>query len=281
MLITLLVTPFTMLSAADGPSKPKIIFILADDLGIGNVSCYGADNYKTPNIHKLASTGMRFSGNGVYLKNDISKGTTCQVNGQDKKLGDKYMPDLMHEHLVGFMKQHLLDPFFVYHSMSHVHGEIVATPDSAKDSKDLFGDNVAYMDKLVGKLVAELESLKLRENTLIIFIGDNGTAKGQAKSSTVRRRDLSGQKGTMFECGGLVPLIVSWPSKAPAGKVCSDLGDSTDFIPTFAELTGSKLPTKTVFDGHSIAPQLRGEVGQSREWIYNQLASMWYVREAG
>ena len=359
LLAALLVTPLTILSAAEGPRKPNIIFILADDLGIGNVSCYGADNYKTPNIDKLANTGirftngytaslcgpsramimsgryafrngssnqdacgrlpteeivlpklfksagyvsssigkwgqlpggpgdhgfddyLRFNGSGVYWKDGTNKGTTYQVNGQDKKLADKYMPDLLHEHLVGFIKQHQQDPFFVYYSMSHVHGDIVATPDSAKASKDLFGDNVAYMDKLVGKLVAELESLKLRDNTLIIFMGDNGTAKGQAKNSTVRGRDLSGQKGTMLECGGLVPLIVNWPGKAPAGKVCSDVVDSTDFIPTFAELTGGKLPAKTIFDGHSIAPQLRGEVGLPREWIYNQLASMWYVREAG
>src|SRR5512133_6325 len=43
------------------PSKPNIIFILADDLGIGDVGCYGADNYKTPNIDRLASIGMRFT----------------------------------------------------------------------------------------------------------------------------------------------------------------------------------------------------------------------------
>ena len=359
LLFALLFMPLTKLAAADGLRKPNIIFILADDLGIGNVSCYGADNYKTPNIDQLARTGMRFTngytaslcgpsralimsgryafrngssnqdacgrlpteeirlpkllksagyscssigkwgqlpggpgdhgfddylrftGSGVYWKDGTNKGTTYQVNGQDKKLGDNYMPDLLHEHLVGFIQQHKQSPFFVYYSMSHVHGEIVATPDSAKDSKDLFGDNVAYLDKLVGKLVAELESLRLRDNTLILFMGDNGTAKGQAKNSTVRGRDLSGQKGTMFECGGLVPLIVNWPGRAPAGKACTDLVDSTDFLPTFAELTGGKLPAKTIFDGRTFAPQLRGDVGQPREWIYNQLASMWYVREAG
>ena len=51
ILVALLISPFAMLQAAD---KPNVIFILADDLGIGNVSCYGSDNYKTPNIDKLA-----------------------------------------------------------------------------------------------------------------------------------------------------------------------------------------------------------------------------------
>ena len=56
-----LVAMTTPLRADEGPRKPNIIFILADDLGIGNVSCYGADNYKTPNIDKLANTGIRFT----------------------------------------------------------------------------------------------------------------------------------------------------------------------------------------------------------------------------
>ena len=78
------------------------------------------------------------------------------------------------------------------------------------------------MDKLVGKLVAELEALKLREKTLIIFMGDNGTGKGQNELSTIGGRKLSGMKGSMLECGGLVPMIANWPGTSPAGKVSAD-----------------------------------------------------------
>jgi hypothetical protein len=84
----------------------------------------------------------------------------------------------------------------------------------------------------------------------------------------------------MLECGGLVPMIANWPGKTPAGKVSADLIDSTDFLTTFAELSGGALPQDTIFDGHSMAPQLRGEAGTPREWVYNQLAAMWYVRDA-
>ena len=56
IIVALLISPFAMLQAAD---KPNVIFILADDLGIGNVSCYGSDKYKTNNIDKLASGGTR------------------------------------------------------------------------------------------------------------------------------------------------------------------------------------------------------------------------------
>ena len=76
-------------------------------------------------------------------------------------------------------------------------------------------------------------------------------------------------------------MIASWPGKTPAGKVSNTLIDSTDMLPTFAELTGAKLPEKTVFDGVSFAPQLQGKPGKPRSWVYNQLANRWYVREQG
>ena len=357
LLVLHLAFPITLMAADRNP--PNVIFILADDLGIGNLSCYGSDNYKTPNIDKLAATGtrytraftaalcgpsramimsgryafrngstnqdacirmdpseiilpkvfksagyatsaigkwgqlpglpgdhefddyLRFSGSGVYWNQPEGKPEPYLVNGKERKLADKqYMPDVMHEQAIGFIREHRAKPFFLYYSMAHVHGEIQPTPDSAPDSKDHFADNILYMDKLVGKLVAELEILQLREKTLIIFIGDNGTGKGQAARSTIGGRSLSGMKGAMLECGGLVPMIANWSGITPAGRVSDTLIDSTDFVATFAELTGGKLPEKSKYDGHSLVPQLRGEPGMPREWVFNQLASMWYVRDA-
>ncbi len=358
LLLSLLTVATAPLSGAE--PQPNVIFILADDLGIGNVGCYGSDNYKTPNIDKLAATGirftqaftgalcgpsraliqtgryafrngssnqdacmrmpkselqlartfksagymasaigkwgqlpgepdeagfddyLRFNGSGVYWSRKPDKLERYRANGRDLKLGMKeYMPDLMHEQAVSFIRKHQSKPFFLYYSMVHVHGDIQPTPDSAPDSKDLFGDNILYMDKLVGKLVAELEVMKLRDNTLIIFMGDNGTGKGQDPLSTIGGRNLSGMKGSMLECGGLVPFIANWPAKTPGGKVSADLVDSSDLLPTFAEIIGTRLPEKTIFDGHSIAAQLQGKEGTRRAWIYNQLAAMWYVRDTG
>ena len=189
------------------------------------------------------------------------------------------MPDLCHDHLVGFLREHRKGPFFVYYPMSHVHGDLQPVPGGAASSQDLMADNVAYMDTLVGRLVAELESLKLRDNTLLIFMGDNGTGKGQADRATIGGRALSGSKGTMLEGGGLVPLIANWPGKTPTGVVCGDLVDSTDFIPTFASLLGTSLPPGVTFDGQNIVPKLLGQAGKNRDWIFNQLARMWYVRD--
>ena len=353
------VQPETAGPSKPSPSKPNIIFVLADDLGIGNLSCYGSDNFRTPHLDRLAAEGtrfthaftaplcgpsralilsgryafrtgasnqdacglmpgselrmpgilksagyatsaigkwgqlpgepndagfddlLRFNGSGVYRNKTSAKPVSFVVNGTERQLGDDdYMPDVMHEHLMGFIRQHQSDSFFVYYSMSHVHGDLVLTPDSPPGSKDLMADNVAYMDKLVGKLVDGLESLKLREKTLIVFMGDNGTTKGQADGATIGGRRLSGMKGSMLECGALVPMIANWPGQPSAGTVCSDLIDSTDLLPTFGQLAGVKLPTDTVLDGHSFAPVLLNEPGKPRDWTFLQLASMWYVREA-
>jgi arylsulfatase A len=225
---------------------------------------------------------LRFNGSGVYWSRKPEKLEKYLVNGQEKELGVKeYMPDLMHERAIRFLMARQDKPFFLYYSLVHVHGDIQPTPDSAADSKDLFGDNILYMDKLVGKLVAELEALKLREKTLIIFMGDNGTGKGQTPLSTIGGRALSGMKGSMLECGGLVPMIANWPGTTPAGKVSADLIDFSDFYPTFASLAGAKLPEGVTIDGHSFAPQLLGQPGEPRDWAFVQLARMWYVRNAG
>lgn len=338
--------------------KTNIIFILGDDVGLGDIGCSGSDRYKTPNIDALATGGTRFAnaytvslcgpsratimtgrylfrtggtnqdavgqikptdevltpsmlkpvgytttaigkwsqfqltpadfgfddylvfkGSGIYW-NTQEKGKEYDLNGQMVPLKDKqYLPDLMHAHVVDFISKHHDDPFYVYYSMSHIHADILPTPDSAPDSKDLYADNIAYMDKLVGKLVAELDRQKLRENTLVIYFGDNGTANNQAETSTVGGRRLLGAKGSMQEGGSRVPMVVNWPGVVPAGKVSKDLIDSSDFYPTFAELAGAKLPENVVIDGKSFVAQLRGEKGTPRESIFIQLARSWYVLE--
>ena len=338
--------------------RPNIIFILGDDVGIGNIACTGADRYKTPNIDALArggtlfkyayaqplcgpsratiltgryafrtgatnqdSTGrmtpaaetmmpkvlkqagyvtasigkwgqlplgptdfgfddyLKFTGSGIYW-NTQDKAKTYELNGEKVPLRDKeYMPDVLHAHLVDFITKHHDEPFYIYYSMSHVHAEILPTPDSAPGSKDLYADNIAYMDKLVGKLIAELERQRLRENTLVIYFGDNGTATGHAARSTIGGRRLNGAKGSMLEGGSRVPLIVNWPGVTPAGTVSSDLIDLSDFFPTLAALAGAKLPANKVIDGRSFLPQVRGEAGQPRDWVFVQLARMWYVAD--
>lgn len=153
--------------------------------------------------------------------------------------------------------------------------------DGAKPNKDYYDDNVAYLDKQVGQLVAEIEKLGLREKTLIVFTADNGTARFGADQSFLNGRKINGQKGPMLEGGSRVPLIASWKGTAPAGKVLDDLTDNSDFFATFAEVAGAQMPPSVTFDSRSLAPQLRGEKGSPRDWVFVQLGAKWFVREQG
>jgi len=191
----------------------------------------------------------------------------------------KYGPDLLHEFVVGFTRRHRDQPFFVYYPMPLIHRPIERTPDSPPGragDKALYPDTIVYLDKLVGKLVAELDTLRLREKTLIVFAGDNGSV-GQG---VVHGRVIDGHKGLLNEGGSRVPLIANWKGVTPRGKVLSDLVDFTDFFPTFVEVAGAKLPGGVTIDGHSFEPQLRGEKGNPRSWVYLQLGKDWYVRDA-
>jgi arylsulfatase A len=219
-----------------------------------------------------------FPNSGRYWREQTK---TYRVNGEQKQLHEgEYLPDIMHQFAADFIAKHKEEPFFLYYPMSHVHGPIVNTPDSKEgaDADQLYVDNVSYMDKLVGKLMEELERNKLTEKTVVIFLGDNGTARFGVAKATVDGKAISGQKGTMLEGGARVPMLVEWPGKTPAGKVSEDLIDFTDFFVTCAELGGAELPEGVTLDGESFAPQLKGEKGEPREWVYVELNGRSYVR---
>jgi arylsulfatase A len=209
-----------------------------------------------------------------------------EINGVEKDFTNgEYGPDLVNDYALDFITRKKEGPFFLYYPMMLTHGPYQATPDSkAWDPKakgesvnvarEHFGDMVTYMDKLIGKLVARLDALGIREKTLVLFLGDNGTGRGTR--SKMGDREVIGGKGTTTDAGMHVPLIASWPGQTPAGTVSDDLVDSTDFLPTLLEAAGVPLPPKAALDGRSFFPQLRGKKGNPRSWIY-----CWYSPRQG
>jgi arylsulfatase A len=195
------------------------------------------------------------------------------LSGDKKRFG----PDILHGFVVDFIRQHRDESFFVYYPTPMIHYKLQHTPDSTSDKPDLHADNIAYLDKLVGKLVAELDNLKLRENTMIVFVGDNGSTKG---AHTVYGRPVHGKKGELNEGGCRVPLIVNWPGTTPTGVVSKDFISLTDFFPTFTELSRGTMPAGITIDGRSFAAQTLGKAGQPRDWVYVQLRNDRYVRDA-
>jgi arylsulfatase A len=214
------------------------------------------------------------SAGGVYWTKQYNR------NGQEITLPEEiYEPDLLHTFAADFIGRHREKPFFLYYAMHFVHEPIKRTPDSkgVKGDDDLFVDNIAYMDKLVGQLMDVLAATGTRDNTLVIFGGDNGTAARH--DGTICGKKLNGSKGTMQEGGVRVPLIAHWPGVIAPGSVNRDLIDFSDFFPTFAAISGAVLPNKPPVDGQNFLPQLRGRPGKPRDWIFVQLGSRWFASD--
>ena len=204
-----------------------------------------------------------------------------EINGVATNYSNgEYAPDLINAYALDFIARNTDAPFLLYYPMILTHAPYQPTPDSEDwDPKATgeqvnrqprhFGDMVGYMDKLIGKLVAKLDALGLRDKTLILFLGDNGTGKGT--TSMMDGREIIGGKGTTTAAGMHVPLIGNWPGRIRPGTVCNDLVDTTDFLPTLLEIAGQPLPPGLKPDGRNFFPQLQGEPGQPRGWIYS-----WY-----
>jgi len=194
-----------------------------------------------------------------------------EVNGKpvDYTSGE-YGPDVVTDFLCGFMERNKDQPFLGYYPMILPHNPFVPTPDSedpnCRDHNQNYQDMVAYIDKVVGKLAAKLDELGIRDNTLILFTCDNGSA-GAIKSQ-LNGNMVQGAKGTMTDAGTHVPMIASWPGTIHPGKVSQDLVDFSDFLPTLCAAAGASIPETLSLDGQSFLPQLRGEEGHPREWIY-------------
>lgn len=205
-----------------------------------------------------------------------------EVDGKliDYKDG-KYGPDMVSNYICDFMEEHRNEPFFVYYPMILPHWPFEPTPDSndwdpaAKGAKGIgktkyFADMVAYTDKMVGKIVDKVDELKLSDNTIILFTGDNGTYTGI--TSQLDNKPLKGGKGSPKDNGTHVPFIVRWPGKVKAGKETIQLVDFSDFLPTLAAIAGADIPTGV--DGQSFLPTLRGESAGQRDYVY-----CWYHRD--
>jgi arylsulfatase A len=206
-------------------------------------------------------------------------------NGKARgELEGKYGPDVFADYALDFIERHKAGPFFLYFPMALVHNPFVPTPDSEdwknrthQNNTRYFADMVTYMDKIVGRIVRKLDQLGLREDTLVLFTGDNGT--NTSIKSKMPDGVIQGAKGDTTDAGTRVPLIANWPGAVPAGKVCGDLVDFSDFVPTFAEMVGTSAPEDMIIDGRSFLPQLRGQKGNPRDWIFCHYDPRWGGRE--
>jgi len=339
-LVACCLLPAIALVATDA-TKPNILFILCDDLGINDLHCYGRMDHHTPNLDKLATQGVRFA--TAYCAQPIcspsraailtgkaparlhlttylpgrpdcvtqkllhpeiemqvpltekmlpnyfkSAGYACGAFGKWHVGGTGFGPlehgfDFYHpgkanttpsateggkgeydltDAAIKFMRTNQDRPFFIYlaHNSPHIPYDAQKSriEHNTNAFEPVYAGVIETIDDTVGRLLGELESLKLSEKTIVIFTSDNGglhVPEGRHQKITHNTPYRAG-KGFVYEGGLRIPLIVRWPGHVPAGKLVDDPIINTDWLPTLLELTGQ--PVAPGLDGLSFAAALTG-----------------------
>jgi arylsulfatase A len=214
--------------------------------------------------------------------------------------GVDYSPDLIAEQARAFVREHKEEPFFLYWPTTVPHVALQVPDDSLSEYIGLWDDppytggkgyiphfspKAAYaamitrMDREIGGLMALVAELGLDENTVFIFISDNGPLNGtHAKLAGTdcdffnSNQGLRDGKGTLFEGGIRSPGIVRWKGKIKPGSVSNRVSGFEDWLPTLADLAGGKAKPSTGVDGISLAPTLLGVAQPEREFLYREFA---------
>ena len=182
-------------------------------------------------------------------------------------------PDYYADFLLDFIERNKNHPFLAYFPMNLIHGPLInplglkqlaesAYPEDLGKNERKAGHMVTYMDGIVGRMLAKLEELGVRDNTLVIFTGDNGT--GGNLTSQLGSFHLRGGKRTMNEAGTRVPFMAHWPEQIPAGKRTQFI-TLMDVLPTIATIAGISLDHEV--DGMDLSHNLYGVPGNDRDFF--------------
>ena len=396
IIILLLAFPALGVSAVE---RPNILIILTDDQGTIDANCYGSTDLRTPNIDRLAATGVRFTQAYAHTvccparaalmtgrhpqRGGVHHWTQGDLNGPDginmalgevtlaealkpagyrtalygkwhlgahrdfgpKKQGfdeffgirdgfidnynhyflhgsgfhdlyegikpvkapGKYFPELMVQRSLKFIMQNKDRPFLLYVPFNIPHYPEQALKrfeavykDIADPARRSYAAIVSTTDHYIGQIVDKLEALGLRENTIIIFMSDNGHSEETGNRIRVDNHRSGypkghfygasgggstgkwiGQKGSFLEGGVRVPAIISYPAKLPKGEVRGQIITAMDWFPTVLDLCGVQQPSNSPkLDGHSVLPLIRSVKAKSKyKSLHFAWGKTWAARE--
>jgi arylsulfatase A-like enzyme len=213
--------------------------------------------------------------------------------------GQDYAPDRINEQALAFIRENRERPFFLYyptvipHVALHVPDEELK-PYLAKKWEDppftraagygytphftpraAYASMITRMDRYVGRILDLLKELELEENTIVVFTSDNGTThlKQEVDYDFFQSvKPLRGLKGSLYEGGIRVPLIVRWPGKVKAGSTSSFMTGLEDWLPTLLAMTGLEDKTPDDIDGVSIAATLSSHRQARRPFLYREFS---------
>lgn len=203
---------------------------------------------------------------------------TYERNGKFEKF-EGYCTDVWFAESMRFIKENQDKPFFLYLAPNAPHGPYRVDKKWSDPYRGLadwgrgpeFYGMVANIDHNLGLLRGQLEALGLAENTILIFMTDNGTANGAKfeglTSEAVKgfNAGMRGKKSSIYEGGHRVPFFIHWPAgKVTGGRDISSVSAHIDVMPTLAELCGITVPDSQQINGISFANQLRNEGAKSK-----------------
>ncbi len=210
--------------------------------------------------------------------------------------GQDYAPDRINEQVLKFIRDHRDEPFFCYyptiipHVALHVPDEELEPylaekwhdPPFTREKggytphftpRAAYAAMISRMDTYVGRVLDLLDELGLADDTIVIFTSDNGTTHlgDEVDYEFFESVDpLRGLKGSLYEGGIRVPLVVRWPGRVPAGTVSDFVTGFEDWLPTLLDLSGAKDRVPEGVDGISIAPTLLGREQPERPFLYRE-----------
>jgi len=215
----------------------------------------GYRRYKNPLLYE----------NGAYLPDSVVEG--------------KYSEDLLSDYASNFIDSNLTKPFFLVYSCNLAQRPWSPTPDNPdfanwdpavediNEDKKYFPDMIAYMDKIIGKIINKVEASGISNNTVIIFTSDNAT--NRQIFSTFKGTVVGGSKSLTTARGLKVPMVVYWPGTVSPGRVDTSLADMTDILPTLANIAGIPQPTTWgKLDGITFYDNLVSISGKQRTYDY-------------
>jgi len=190
-----------------------------------------------------------------------------------------YLTNDIGDESVGFIQRHQDEPFFLFASFNAPHGPLQALEEDLELFKHIDDEirrtycaMVYCLDKNIGKILNTLKTENLVENTIVVFLSDNGGPVVQPISNGSINAPLRGQKTTVLEGGIRVPFLFKWPSEISGGETVNDMVLSLDIFPTFLRAAGGTITDQSGLRGVDLMPFISGQINtpphNSMEWKY-------------
>jgi len=211
-----------------------------------------------------------------------------EYNDAVRRADGRYLTDVFTEEAVGFIERHRDEPFFLHLTYNAPHTPLEAPLEEVQPFLETgqFNKGVSMiyamlhrMDSGIARILETLRRHGLEDNTLLLFTSDNGPQfGGQGENCTTRFNcHFNGAKGSVYEGGIRVPMLIRWPAGLDGGRFFHEMVHFADWFPTLLAAAGIEVPRRLKIDGVNVLPVLQGEGGKvetRRFWQWNRFTPL-------